>query len=160
MPKSPTIARRFGLRASPNRSGGVGFVGHYSIPGKEEQTARDDTGAIAVFDTEDDAIAAAGEDLCDALNARSKFTYKHGYRKMAPAEFAVALAELEISPSNFAAFYGTNQRRVLDWIDGAQDIPHVVDLLMAVLAVPGMKTLVQQFTNRTMVIEETADGRD
>lgn len=148
------ICKRYGVVARPNRSGGAGFTGVYMIPGKDEQFAREEDGRIAVFDTEDEAIAAAGEDMCRALNGRTKFSYRHGYRRLGGADFAVALRDLEISPAQFAAFYGTSQRRVLQWIDGEEELPHPAHLLIAVIAVPGMKTLVQRFTNTHMIERE------
>lgn len=155
-----SICKRYDLLARPNRSGGSGFTGVYMIPGKDEQVAREPDGRISIFATEDEAIAAAGEEMCRAMNERTKFSYRHGYKRMGGAQFAVGLKELDISPATFAAFYGTAQRRVLQWIDGEEDIPHPVNLLLTVLAVPGMKTLVQQFTNTTMVErqEEKSNG--
>jgi len=151
MSKTISIARRFELRAEPNQSGKGGFVGYYAIPGKDEQLARDDKGAIFVADTEDEAIAAAGEDLCQAMNERSKFSYKHGYVKMTGAELSVAMKELEISPSQLAAHLGTNQQRVMAWMDGEQDIPHTVHLIIELMKLPDMVPIVQEFTDKTMV---------
>jgi len=151
MTDKKSIEKRYGVDCSPNRSGNGGFVGTYAIPGKDLQYARDEAGVISVFATEDEAIAAAGEEMCRALNGRTKFSYRHGYKRLGGAQLAVGLKELEISPANFAAFFGTSQKRVLQWIDGEEDVPHSAHLLLTVLAVPGMKTLVQQFTNATMI---------
>ena len=148
------IEKRYGVFAVPNRSGRGGFVGQYAIPGKDLQQVRDDNGIIIVFDTEDQAVAAAGEEMCKAMNGRTKFSYRHGYKRLGGAQLAVGLKELDISPATFAAFYGTAQRRVLQWLDGEEDIPHPVHLVLTILAVPGMKTLIQQFTNATMIERE------
>lgn len=152
-----SIARHFGLRAEPNRSGKGGFVGYYAIPGKDEQVARDDKGAIFVAETEDEAIAAAGEDLCQAMNERSKFSYKHGYVRMTGAELSVAMKEIDVSPSQLAAHLGTRQERVIGWMDGGQDIPHTVHLLITLLQVPGTLQMVQEFTDKTMVPKDRKD---
>ena len=153
IPKS-VICKRYGVHARPNRSGNPGFTGAYSIPGKDEQVARDPDGRVVIFATEDEAIAAAGEEMCRSMNERTKFSYRHGYKRLGGAQFAVSLKELSISPANFAAYFGTSQRRVLQWIDGEEDIPHAAHVLLTVLAVPGMKTLIQQFTDSSMVERE------
>ena len=140
------IMKKYELKAKPNKSGRGGFIGAYSIPGKDEQFARNEANEIEVFETEDEAVAAAGDDLCTAMNARTKYNTKQGYRRMGGAELAVALKELGITPAQLSAIYGTTMKRVLQWIDGDNDIPHVLNLLIAMLAVPGMKTLATSFT--------------
>jgi len=153
MTKSPTICRHFAVKARPNRSGDGDFAGSYCIPGKDEQFARDDQNRIAIFDTEDEAIAAAGEDMCKALNSRHKSTVRHKYRRMSGAELAVTLQQINLSPMQFAALYGTDGRRVLAWFDGAEDIPHAVNALTTALAIPGVLPMVQRITDMSIITE-------
>lgn len=146
----PKIMRRYGVRAEPSKGGG-GFVGLYAIPGKDEQLARDDDGSVAVFDQEDEAIAAAAEDMVAALNARQIASWKRNYRRMTGAELAVALAELELSPSEFATIDGTSQQRVMQWIDGEEDIPYHVTVLIALLRLPDGVEMAWSTTEANMV---------
>jgi hypothetical protein len=153
MPPNETICRHFAVKARPNRSGEGGYIGSYCIPGKDEQFARDGINRIAVFNTRDEAIAAAGEDMCRALNARHKSTVRHKYRRMSGAELAVTLKQLNLPPMQFAALYGTDGRRVLAWFDGAEDIPHAVNALTTALAIPGVLPMVQRITDMSIITE-------
>jgi hypothetical protein len=139
------ISKRYAVAALPS---GTGFVGAYDIPGKDQQLARCDDGSIAVLDTEDEAVAAAGEDLCKAMNERSKFSYRHNYRRMGGAELAVKLAELDIGPASLAIMYGTQQDRVIKWLDGAEDVPWPVSLLLHLFEDGAALERAQQFVDR------------
>ncbi len=159
MDNQKTIAKRYGVEARVNRSG-LGYIGVYHIPGTPEHFARYPDGSIEIFGRDIEAMAAAGFHLCAALNDRSRFSYKHGYRRMGGAELAVELERFGISPSQFAGVYGTKQTRVLNWIDGAEDIPHSAHLLIALCNVPGALKMVEDFTNKTMIEKEKNIGNE
>lgn len=151
------IADKYKIEARTNRSG-VGYVAAYFIPGTPEHFARYPDGGIEVFGRQVDAEAAAGFHLCQTMNERSRFSYSHGYRKMGGAELAVAIEKLGISPAQLAGIVGTRQTRVLDWIDGIQDIPHTVSLLMALCHVSGVLPMIVKFTNETLIDKEKKIG--
>lgn len=148
-----TIADRYKVEARTNRSG-VGYVAAYFIPGTPEHFARYPDGSIQVFGRQIEAESAAAFALCNTLNERSRFTYKHGYRKMGGAELAVAIQKLGISPAQLAGICGTMQSRVLDWIDGKDQIPHTVSLILAMCHVSGVLPMIVKFTNETIIDKE------
>ena len=123
------ICKTYKVEAVPSENGN-GFVGAFSIPGKDRQLARFDDGSIAVFDTEDGAISAGGEDLCEALNTITGSTASaYGYRVMGGQELAVLLKEAGVSVGSFAIYCGTTQERVVEWIMGKNPIPRTVNLI-------------------------------
>lgn len=139
--------------------GGDGFVGAFCIPGLTRRLVRNPDGTTASFDTEDEAIAAAGEGLCDLMNSRTISTdNSYGYRVIGGAELAVALARLELSPAVFAMFCGTDHRRVMEWIDGKQSIPRTVNLIVTLLALPGAIKAAHDLTD-SIIYKKKADTR-
>ena len=150
--KPAKISRRYGIHAEPAKRGN-GFVGVYEFPGKDRQEARHQDGSVEVFETEDAAIAAAGEELCDALNGRQVSNSKHGYKRLTGAELAVQLAGLNLSPAEFSRLMGTSQKRIMQWIDGEEDIPHNARVLLTLLSMPGALLLATQITSAAMVAE-------
>lgn len=141
------ISRSFEVKAGRSDDGNR-WIGYFTIPGKDRQYARDDDGSVSMFDTEDEAIAAAGEDLCEALNGRTRHTHDHfGYKVMGGAELAVKLAEAGISPASFAVLVGTTHERVMEMIDGEMPITRPVNLLAhLLLTVPGAFEEAERYT--------------
>lgn len=85
----------------------------------------------SLFDTEEDARTEAALVLVDVLKSRKRDTSKpEVYRKLTGDEFAVLLAEAGLTPTFFAYLYGTTQERVIKWIDGVDDVPHPVRLIL------------------------------
>ncbi|MCW5697347.1 MAG: hypothetical protein KIS96_11530 [Bauldia sp.] len=150
MPPPAKPSRRYFVRSVPVRDG---FLGEFTFPGKDVQRVHPEDGPL--FDDDRYAVAAAGEALCDALNDRTRGTLKHGYQRMGGAEFAAALADLQITPAEFAILYGSVHKRVMDWIDGNEEIPHPVRILLAAFTLPGALQLARQVTSTV-----THDRRD
>jgi hypothetical protein len=75
---------------------------------------------------------------------------------MTGAELAQAMAELHLSPTDIATLYGTDQRRVMKWIDGLEDIPHPIRVILALLRLPGNMEVAFDTTNQVLVV----NGRD
>jgi hypothetical protein len=143
-----TICKEYRVEADPRHDNKPGYVAAFSIPGKDKQLARNDDGSIALFDTEDAAIAAAGEDLCEAMNARTISTANSfGYRVMGGAELAVALKELGLSPASFALYCGSTHDRIMDHIDGKTPIPRTMNLIAHLLRLPGAIEAAQRLTD-------------
>lgn len=151
--KADEICKAYAIYSEP-ADNGRGFVGLYEIPGKDVQYARKDDGAVEIFDTEEDAIASAGQDLCKAMNARTRSsTNDHGHHLMGGADLAVALKELQMSPTKFAEMVGTEPRRVLDWIDGKLPITRPVNLLVRLLAFPCAKDRAQEIIDEIAYVK-------
>ena len=119
----------------------------FGFPGGHPDFVQE-SGRRVVYDNEGQAVADAGETMCDLLNSRKRQRSKpERYRRMTGPEVAVALADLEITPTAFAWLYGTSQDRVLKWIDTVEDIPHPVRVLLATLALPGALITARQTTS-------------
>lgn len=55
---------------------------------------------------------------------------------MTSSDFRAALARLGYSQRAFAAYVGANERTVRRWVEGAQDIPRWVPVLLGLLTPP------------------------
>ena len=53
-------------------------------------------------------------------------------KKLTGREFAIKLAEAGLTPTFMAFLYGTSPDRVMKWIDGIEDIPHPVNVLLEI----------------------------
>lgn len=113
----------YGVEVRPFRDR-PGFVARYWAPGISPGDIRNPgTGEIVVFETESDAKAAGADRLFDVLNApRLRVVSRSGkqekYQKLSGPEFAALLRESGLTLTLFTYLYGTNERRVLQWIDG------------------------------------------
>lgn len=138
-----SIAKEYIARARPIRGGG--FHAEYAFPGGEVRYVLQD-GAPRWFEYPAEATAAAGESLAGVLNSRPRLERRGHITRMAPAAFAVALAGLRLTPSEFARIYGQPQVKVMDWIDGREPLPHAAHVLVRVLAIPGALKEAMQVT--------------
>jgi hypothetical protein len=100
-----------------------------------------------------EATIVAADALCDHLNARTKHSTVYGRRVMGGAELAVALANLDIGPSQFAIIVGTPQSRVMDWIGGKAAVPHTIYLIVSVMARDGHTERFRALTDAAMAHE-------
>lgn len=155
------ISRRYEVSSEPAH-GQSGWIGLYAMPGKDIQQARDRQGRVMVFANPLEAQAIAAEQMCEALNARHISSQKYGYEMMSGAEFAVALQRLGITPSEFAILYGSEQRRVMGWIDGVDrdgkptgGLPHPARVLLGLFEDPENLERARQIT-----AEHTYDKRE
>jgi hypothetical protein len=73
-------------------------------------------------------------------------TFKQRFEKMSGPDFAVALAEVGLSPTEFAALWGTDQDRVLSWFDDAEErgVPFPMWWILELLRISGNISLAHQ----------------
>ena len=110
------------------------FVGQFALPGLFPDLVRDKKG-LTLFDNERDAEFAAMEAALRLYDSRTYDTRKAGgYLRLTGAELAALLNQLDITPTYAAEIIGVPQSRVLKWLDGEQDIPHVVNLALRMMA--------------------------
>jgi DNA-binding transcriptional regulator YiaG len=128
----PKPARRFVAQAIPF---GSKFMAQWAAPGMIPNYV-DDGGSAKIYEEAGAAEDDARRILFEALNSgihrdpsRSKLA---AYEKMTGPELAVALADLDVSPTWFAFIMATNYQRVIDWMTGAQDIPHTVRVMIEI----------------------------
>jgi hypothetical protein len=112
-------ARNYIAKAIPTARG---FLAQWAAPGLVPDWVYEGD-APQVFSNEEEAAAKARKVLFDALNSRRRSTFKKSrYDKMTGPELAVAIAGANLSPSEFAALWGTDQDRVLAWFDDAENM--------------------------------------
>lgn len=113
---------------------GAKFVGQFALPGLVPDLVKDRNG-VRQFDTEREAELAAMETVLNVYDSRTIDTRSAGgYRRLTGAELAVLLDEIDITPTYFSEICGVPQHRVMKWMDGEQDIPHSVHVLVKLLA--------------------------
>ncbi|TAA54581.1 hypothetical protein [Shinella sp. JR1-6] len=106
------------------------FVAEYAMPGLVPEYVQVG-GAVKKFETAEAAEIAALKAFASLYDSRTLDTRKNkGYVRMTGAELALALDELNVTPTFFAELTGFPQSRVMGWIDGVQDIPHSVYLVI------------------------------
>jgi DNA-binding transcriptional regulator YiaG len=128
-----------------------GFTPAFRFPGKDErERVRDGSGAVLIVAGKNDAFAEAGFAMCEALNGRFRNRSPHAVDRLTGPEFAGILTDLGLTPNQFALFHGTRMDRVIDWIDGVQEIPHSVRTMLALLALPGAVQIAHQITTATL----------
>lgn len=112
---------------------GDGFAGQFALPGLVPDLVRRE-GRQVIYPSEREAEIAAMETVIRLFNSRTVDTRKAGgYRRMTSVELAVALSDLDITVTFFAELAGVPQQRVLKWLDGEQDIPHSVHVMVALM---------------------------
>lgn len=153
-------ASRYIAKALPR--GGM-FVGQFAAPGLIPEYVVDRDGQVMRFRKQEDAELAAAQAMIRVLNSRnSRASMVGGYTRMTPAEFASALAESDITPSAFSLIYGVKPDRVLGWLDGVQDIPHAVRVLVELLRYEDIYKEAKAITDKHMQARErpTTEGGD
>lgn len=113
---------------------GSHFNAQFALPGLVPDLVRDRNG-VRRFESVREAEVAAMEAVIGLYNSRTIDTRKAGgYRRLAGAELAVMLDNIDITPTYFAEIAGVPQHRVMKWLDGEQDIPHSIHVLTKLLA--------------------------
>jgi DNA-binding transcriptional regulator YiaG len=144
------------------REGGK-FRAQWAMPGLIPDYVRDADGKPLNFPSERQAVAAAKMYVFDYLSTRLVDSRKNsGGRMLSPAEFAVALDRANITPTYFAEIYGTTQERVVGWLEGKQDIPHVAHLVVRGLQLDNFFKLAEwliDWRETTPPNMENEDGR-
>ena len=116
--------------AKPHYIDGL-LYGQFAMPGIVPMLVGEHKGEPRTFRTEEDAYSAACRGLVEIMQARSVNTSKAGgYARMTPAEFGEALGTVNITATYFAEIYGVPYLRVMKWLDGEQDIPHAVRMVL------------------------------
>lgn len=111
-----------------------GFVAQFSLPGLVPALVRN-RGTAEVFRTEEAAEFAALKALFRLHESRTMDTRKAGgYRRLTGSELALLLDKANITVTYFAEIAGVPQHRVMKWLDGEQDIPHSVHVLIKLIA--------------------------
>lgn len=148
-PVSNKPASRLIAKALPR---GDKFSAQFALPGLVPDVVRTREGVVT-FDRERDAEIAAMEAVIRLFDSRTIDTRKAGgYVRMAGAELAVLLDEIEITPTYFAEIAGVPQHRVMKWLDGEQDIPHSVHVLAKLIAASD-----ENFALAERITEETQE---
>ena len=62
---------------------------------------------------------------------------RHHYRRMSAAELSAALDQLDLSARQFARVSGAQPKRVIDWLEGREDIAPYVPVMLALMTLPG-----------------------
>ena len=109
------------------------FAGQFALPGLIPDFVRDRNGVV-LFGTEREAEIAAMEAVLRLYDSRTIDTRKAGgYKRLTPAELAVKLDKLDITITFFAEIAGVPQHRVMKWLDGEQDVPHSVHVMLELM---------------------------
>lgn len=121
--------------AEPNNRG-AGYVAVWIAPGLVADIVRPDGKTPAVYSTEFEAELAGWRRMAEVLNGpRIRANKQQGkperYVRLSGPELAEQLRAAGITPSFLAYLYATSQHRVLTWIDGAEDVPHPIRVLLA-----------------------------
>ena len=126
------------------------FVGQFALPGLVPEEVKRD-GRIVQFSTEAEATAAAERALAQKMSSRRVETKRKGeYTRMSGEQLAVALARANMNPHTFARVYGVPQARVIKWIDGEQEIPHVAAVFVRLMVEPDNRRIAEEVTQEAM----------
>lgn len=123
---------KFRAWAEPNANG-EGYVSFWGAPGLRTGMVRTPDGKPAIFATREEAELEAWRVMAQTLNRpriRADSGKPERYKRLTGAELAEKIRAAGITPSFFAYLRATTQKRVLDWIDNKQDIPHDVRVLL------------------------------
>lgn len=111
-----------------------GYAGLIALPGLYPDFVRRGE-EVVVLKTAGAARNEALEALFRLYDSRTRDTRTAGgYKRLTGAEFAALLAKINVTPTFFAEISGFPQARIMKWIDGEQDIPHSVHVLVILMA--------------------------
>jgi hypothetical protein len=83
---------------------------------------------------------------------------RFSYDRMTYEQFRTALAQLDMPWIYFARISGKNPRKVEEWYNGQEDIPHEVMLICSLLTLPGAKELASTVTNAVIHVHGEKDS--
>jgi hypothetical protein len=72
---------------------------------------------------------------------------RYKYNRMTPKDFSGDLNSLGLSAGQFSRLSGARYERVLKWLDGQEDIPPHVPVMLALLELPGAMAQAQRAVN-------------
>lgn len=75
------------------------------------------------------------------------------YNRLTAKELSAALDDLKLTAGQFARLSGSQRKRVLQWLEGIEEIPHNVTVLLSLLKLPGSMKVALDITDE-MIIEE------
>lgn len=64
---------------------------------------------------------------------------RYRYRRMSAGDLSRALNNLDLSLNDFSRIAGCAYKRAQQWVEGAEDIPPHVPVLLALMTLPGGK---------------------
>jgi hypothetical protein len=127
-----TPGRSYVARAVENDKGN-GWLAQFGYPGVSLAYVLEGD-EPAVYASEIEAELMALRVLRDSLNARKTFGDRREIsRKLTGDEFAHELALTDIFPGEWATMWGTKQDRVMQQIEGVQEVPFAVRWILPVL---------------------------
>lgn len=128
-----TPGRTYVARAVENPEG-EGWLAEFGYPGVMIDYFVFD-GDPAIFMTKDEAEFTALRALRDTLNARGSFreSRRDISQKLTGDQFAQELGLTDITPSEWATMWGTKQDRVMQQIEGVQEVPFAARWILPVL---------------------------
>lgn len=121
------------MRAVP--AGNGKFHALYSAPGLIPEIAKTADGRPYEYNSEMEAEWGAGKALVGIFNsprirARQNQGRPERYAKISGPEFAMLLQRANITPTFLAYLAGTTPQRVLTWIDGTDNCPHPIRVML------------------------------
>lgn len=72
---------------------------------------------------------------------------RYVYRRISGADLSTELNRLGLTKRGFAKLYGVRDDRIQQWIDGREDIPHSVAVMLKLLALPGGLAAASTYTD-------------
>ncbi|MBN9310834.1 MAG: hypothetical protein J0I99_00455 [Devosia sp.] len=150
-PQKLKPSSKFFVRAKPLESG-RGFHAQFSAPGLVPELVGGDN-RPQVFPTEDAALLAAYQAQEAVLNARLQLRMRfEKVQKMSAVELSAALDEADLTPTELGWICQTD--RVMAWLDGTYDIPHMVRVIVGLCKEPENVDRAESITGAS-VIERT-----
>lgn len=129
------------------------FAAQYGAPGLISEIVKNNRdGTEELSNTAVRAELLAARILLKILNTRAHALRNQGknrYPHLTPAQFAQELAAVEVTPTWFAEIYGTNQKRILDWLEGNEPVSHPARvLLFAMRRDPALAAALETFVGQ------------
>jgi hypothetical protein len=110
------------------------FNAQFSMPGLVPDLVRNRHGQTVTYSNELEAEHAAMRALFNVFESRMIDTRKLGdFQRIAPGEFAMFLANADVTPTFFAEILGTTHAGVMQCLDGSSDVPHWARLIAHLL---------------------------
>ncbi|MDZ7823090.1 MAG: hypothetical protein U5K75_02970 [Ahrensia sp.] len=78
---------------------------------------------------------------------------RYKYHRMTAASFSDALDSLGLSAGQFSRLCGARHERVIKWLDGLEDIPPHIPVMLALLKLPGATALAKKTADDSIIPE-------
>jgi hypothetical protein len=144
---------KFFAKALPH---GSGFRGQFSAPGFVPALVGP-ADRPTLFETEDAAQLAAFQALEGALNARLEHRMRfERVQKMSAKELSEALDTADLTPTELG--FIVQSERVMGWLDGTYDVPHMVRIIVGLCQKPENVDLAESIAGAAL-LPRGEDGR-